>query len=176
MSAVDVKLKSNDSAQSELGNRLLKAVQIVCEQAGETPAGFIDWLTNEGGLTKMVLLYFTKHLTSQNAAFGIACHASQAAPTDWLIEENSVYRLNAQGHHCDEITIGMANGSCEQIAQNLAAQKLYEILTRGCIVPDDHQPVPVIPTDALLRPFQECPSDALEMAWTEMIAITRLAA
>lgn len=136
MSAIDLKPESNSCTQSALGNRLLKVVQIVCAQVGETPASFIDWLTNEGGLTKMVLLYFTKHLALQNAAFGIAARPNQAMLIDWLIEENSIYRLNEQGHHCDEITVGMANGSCEQIMQNIAAQKLHGILTGRLTVLD----------------------------------------
>lgn len=118
MSAIGAKPKSNDGGQLELGNRL-NAAQILCAQVGETPASFVDWLTNEGGLKKMVLLYFTKHLAVQNPAVGIARLPGQAAPTAWLIEENSVYRLNEQGHHCDEITVvpretpGIAKGRIE---------------------------------------------------------------
>lgn len=173
MRATEVKAEIDGNAQSELGDRLLKSVRIICAQVGEPPDGFIDWLTKEGGLNKMVLMYFTKQLAPTNIQADMLLNARRTAPVDWPIDERRFYQRNKTDQHRDEVTVDMINHRRGQIARKRAAQ-LCELLTEKFTTSEGRQLVAPIPTEAPPTLFQECPLDELEREWTAIIATAKI--
>jgi hypothetical protein len=49
-----------------------------------------------------------------------------------------------------------------------------EIRAAAAKLPATHVMVPVEPTDAMLRPFYDCPPDELKLAWQAMLHIVNV--
>lgn len=68
-----------------------------------------------------------------------------------------------------------AQGDADAIAA-LERQKQAALASAVAVVPETHAVVPKEPSEAMLRPFYECPPDELGLAWSAMLVIAAKAA
>lgn len=72
---------------------------------------------------------------------GKTADEGEALPSDWMIVDSLLYRLNEAGVNCDEINVTMAGGSRELAARSKSAQRLFAMLPSAA--PDSSDDVPI---------------------------------